>query len=285
MSEPRDELASAYLDREATPDEVAEVESTPELLDRVEQFREVARRNAEPPSPPADLKTRQIDRALELFDDLGALGELAPIDAGAVPTPTPNAPVVPLRRRARSAWAASAAAALVVVAGLGFAVDRLGDRSDREATEAVASDASGAAESPLAGPVTAEAARAESDAVGALADEAAPDQAEDDAMAADSLSQLTTTAPTDRSFTAADDPFEIAAAVGLTKAGPSHAAPDGELETITNECVGVIGIDRAISSAFITYDRVPAVVVRTTSAPDRVVVFDRSCAVLVDVVG
>ncbi len=282
MSDPLDELASAYLDREATPDEVAQVESTPAMLERVEELRQVSIRNADLDAPPPGLRETQIGRALELFDQLGAADDFDPGSSSTEPAPS-GAPVTPLRRRARAPWLASAAAALVVVAGLGLAVDRLGGGNDSEATQAEGSDAGGAAESSVADLAASEAVRSEeADAFGELPEESATEGADDESVAADAAEAAPTTTPSNRSFTGADDPFDIAEAVGLTGAAPSDAAPDAELEAATRQCLDGLGFDRPTASAFIVYDGVPGLVVRTTSAPDRVIVFDRACAVLVD---
>ena len=63
-----DLLASAYLDGEATSEEVATVERDPQLLARVEELRGVGRRLGATVDPPASLKQRHLSAALAAFD-------------------------------------------------------------------------------------------------------------------------------------------------------------------------------------------------------------------------
>lgn len=67
-----DELVSAYLDGEATADEIALVESSPELLDQVEALRGLRRRINQVPAAPPEVKAAHIGAALSAFDDLFA---------------------------------------------------------------------------------------------------------------------------------------------------------------------------------------------------------------------
>lgn len=77
---PDDELVSAYLDGEATPDERARVEADPELLGRVEVLREVTRQTAMVPPPLDAVREANLVAALTIFDT-----EIAPRSAGATP--------------------------------------------------------------------------------------------------------------------------------------------------------------------------------------------------------
>lgn len=65
---PDDELVSAYLDGEATADEVARVESEPALAARVAELERVRARLAAP-DPPAGALDSHVSAALAAFDD------------------------------------------------------------------------------------------------------------------------------------------------------------------------------------------------------------------------
>ncbi len=113
------ELASAYLDGEATADERARVESDPALLAEVERLRRVrAAVVVTPPAPPAQ-RDAAIAAALAAFDEL---------QAGA-PTP-PN--VVPIASRRKAHWmqGLTAAAAVAVLVLGGFVVANRGGDDD-----------------------------------------------------------------------------------------------------------------------------------------------------------
>lgn len=95
-----DELVSAYLDGQAAPDEILVVESSPELMERVQSLRSVANLIGESPTPPAAQKEAHLSAALDAFDALFATesSESEPVAAtaplAAVPT-TPEPAVVP----------------------------------------------------------------------------------------------------------------------------------------------------------------------------------------------
>ena len=129
-----DELISAYLDGEATPAEVAEVEADDALLARAEQLRAVRDAVAAPVTPPAaDQRDQLISAALAVADASDAARH--------------EAKVVPLHRPRRVLLAVAAAAILlaaVVSAGL------IAGRDDRDTFDM-------AAESSTAAPAAAEA--------------------------------------------------------------------------------------------------------------------------------
>ncbi len=109
---PDDELASAYLDEEATPDERALVEGDPVLLARVEELRAAAALLARSPAPlPASIVDAQVAAALAS----------ATVDAAAPTGRSELAAVVPLRRRASNTASWFAAVAAVAVVLIGFA--------------------------------------------------------------------------------------------------------------------------------------------------------------------
>jgi hypothetical protein len=105
-SDTLDELASAYLDGEATPDEVARVESDPELLARVASLRAVGEAVGEPIAPPPEAADAAVARALAIGDEV--FGPASVVDLGG-------------QRRRRDQrrtglWVASAAAVIMLLA-------------------------------------------------------------------------------------------------------------------------------------------------------------------------
>jgi hypothetical protein len=168
-----DEVVSAYLDGEATPEEVERVESDPRLRARLEVLRAAATAVAAPPAP-----SRDADRERIL--------------AAALDAPGPSlrrAAVVDLdearRRRARRlAPLLTAAAAILVVliaipllAGLGDNDDSGGQAASGPSAPppSIADEAGGAAATTAAAPGVAAPTEslAFSDDLGAFADEAA----------------------------------------------------------------------------------------------------------------
>lgn len=122
---PDHELASAYVDGQASAPERAQVEASPELLALVQSYRTVrASMQAVPPAPAA-ARTAALSAALAEFDGLGATtsGETVTPLAPVAPVAPPRPNVVPFERRRR--WnrvlAAAAAVAIVGVAGVALA--------------------------------------------------------------------------------------------------------------------------------------------------------------------
>lgn len=122
-----DELVSAYLDGEATPAEIAEVEASDALLARVEEFRAVRDALAEPIVPlPAVQRDDLIGAALGVADAEDAA--------------RPEARVVPLQRPQRLLLAMAAAViVLAAVVGTGLIASRGGDDYDETAASTAAS--------------------------------------------------------------------------------------------------------------------------------------------------
>jgi hypothetical protein len=152
-----DELLSAVLDGEATPDQRALVEASPGALERLEQLRATAARLAEPVAPlEADVSARLLARALEE----------APPAADSLPGPVPTIPVVAprapedphrgdelaKRRSRRGRWAGAlagaAAALLLVVVGLSLA--RSGSRESAGSSSAATANESATADAAAA---------------------------------------------------------------------------------------------------------------------------------------
>jgi hypothetical protein len=147
------DLASAYLDGEASDDERARVEGDPALLAEVERLRRVRAAVAEVPPASAAARDAAVAAALAAFDELH--GNSAP----AAPTN-----VVPLEHRRRvqrtqAALTAVAAAAVLVIGGFIIA-NRGGDDDATTARQqppavAPAADESVASEAlPSAAPTT-----------------------------------------------------------------------------------------------------------------------------------
>ena len=141
-----DELVSAYLDNEATPAEVAEVERDATLLARVEQLRSVRDAVAAPvPPAPSAQREQAISAALGVADAEAA----ARLEAKIVPVHQPQRLLLAL---------AAAVIVLAAVVGGGLIASRGGDDALEMASEAptmadAADDAemaAGAAEEPTA---------------------------------------------------------------------------------------------------------------------------------------
>ncbi len=118
----QDELVSAYLDGEATPAEIAEVEASGVLLARVEQFRAMRDAVAEPVVP---LSAEQRDGLI------GAALRVADAEAA----DRVEAPAVPLHRPQRLLLA-MAAAMIVLAAVVGTGLLAIGGDDDSAETAA-----------------------------------------------------------------------------------------------------------------------------------------------------
>ncbi len=113
MSDHYDELVSAYLDGEATPEEAALVEADASLLRQVRQFESLRLTSLPPVTPARDVKERHLAAALAEFDSL--------------------APVQQISGRSRPdhrvRWLSSVAAAALILAGVGVAFQQRGSDS------------------------------------------------------------------------------------------------------------------------------------------------------------
>lgn len=188
----RDELVSAYLDGEATPAEIAEVEADDALLDRVEQLRAVRVAVAAPgPSLSAEQRDRMIRAALAAADEPGTKPDTeSDIESGG----GPRAKVVPLRRTQRMLLAVAAAAVVLAgVVGTGLIAGRGGDdKTSETAAEAPASahvDEAGAAEMAEA---PAEELMADTDAAADMAPEVTVALAEETMAAVEPMAEAET---------------------------------------------------------------------------------------------
>ncbi len=142
-AEHRDEIVSAYLDGEATEAEILLVQSTPELLERVEVFRSLAAPIAAVEKVDDAVRTSQIAAAVLAArpPDISIVPAVATPLAGPQPEPEPHpelSPVVPLstRRRIPPRWLAAAACVLALVVAVPFALNAGGSDSEDAATQA-----------------------------------------------------------------------------------------------------------------------------------------------------
>jgi hypothetical protein len=134
-----DLLASAYLDGEATPDEVALVERDPDLQARVAELRAVDLSGGVTPSVPNALKEAHLAAALQAFDQELAVrqesSDAIATAASARPAPSPESVERPRRWwQTMPAWLPAAAVFVIVGGGLFLAVSQDGD-SEESATE------------------------------------------------------------------------------------------------------------------------------------------------------
>lgn len=167
-----DELVSAYLDGEATPAEIAEVEASDALLARVGELRAVRDAVAEP------VVLLSVERRDEMIG--AALGVADATDAARL-----EAKVVPLQRPQRLLLAMAAAViVLAAVVGTGLIASRGSDEADTAAAPAaeagVDSSAAMAAEPTDAAPAAEEEPMPEMDmetAEEAMAEEAPAEEA------------------------------------------------------------------------------------------------------------
>lgn len=145
-----DNLASTYLDGEASAEEVALVEGDPALLTRVEEFRSLALLTAAEVLPDPQLRERQLAAALSAFSTSGDGETSSPTES---PAPVidlterrKSAPTVASRqqhnrqqspdelrkRRTMPAWLAPAAGLLVLLAGGGWLLSNSTSSNDTE---------------------------------------------------------------------------------------------------------------------------------------------------------
>ena len=83
-----DELVSAYVDGHAAPDEIVVVESSPELMERVEAFRSVTDLLGTPVEAPPEQKEAHIAAALGAFDAMFSADVSADVSAESIEEPT-----------------------------------------------------------------------------------------------------------------------------------------------------------------------------------------------------
>lgn len=210
-----DELVSAYLDGEATPAEIAEVEASDALLARVGELRAVRDAVAEP------VVLLSVERRDEMIG--AALGVADATDAARL-----EAKVVPLQRPQRLLLAMAAAViVLAAVVGTGLIASRGSDEADTAASQA-AMESAPADDMAEAAPMAAEEPAAEMDmetAEEAMAEEA---PAEEAALAPATLAPATAEAQAE----VADTEAEVLADELARLAADEAAAALAETETV-----------------------------------------------------
>lgn len=197
------ELASAYLDDEVTDAERARVETSPELLQLVEQMRSV--RDSVGATGPPSAATR----------DAAVAAALAAFDAQQIPAPPPN--VVPIERSGRWRWRHGlgvAAAAVVVVAGIAILRDNAEAPSEIQTAER-ASTPTSIAPAALDAGVTPNSVESDNDSDGDTDDE--PDTEEYEGAGAEPMAAESNAALT--------PPAAAAPAPGAAAPAPGAAAP------------------------------------------------------------
>lgn len=232
MSDHYDELVSAYLDGEVTPEEAAEVEADASLLTQVQQFERVRLTSLPPVAPAPEIKERHLAAALAEFDSL--------------------APVQQISGRSRPdhrvRWLSSVAAAALVLAGVGIALRQRssdgGSNDDFASAEAETDAGSEVAEVTR----SAGSSLAMEDAVEEESEESADDGGDAAGGAAD---QTTLMAPL-LTFTETPDAEEalaLAEEMGLVPPAPDGTAIDatgcGEALAAGDALTAVVPIDVA----------------------------------------
>jgi hypothetical protein len=154
-------LASAYLDGAATPEERAQVTSSPDLLAEVERQRLVRALLADVETSSISLREQHLAAALGAWDRLpdaertGAARDITPqgIDpataaaASTISTPPPTS--LEGRRRSKTArWMGAAAAALALVLAGGVVLQSISSDDDDDSISSAAVDSSDDAPEP-----------------------------------------------------------------------------------------------------------------------------------------
>lgn len=286
-----DELVSAHLDGEASPDDDARVNADPHLRSRRQAFARLREELADLEMPGPARREANIAAALAVYD------ELVVTAAPHVPGDATGATVVDLaaaRRRRR--LAVLAAAALVLVAALGVAALRrgLGRDATGDATSATATLETSDAASTELDFAQAEAGNAEAaDRATPAAEEEAPLAAEavaaDDGLAGESAVAEGAPVPVPRQLGTVADLDALAAALTAVPATPTPttvATPDPDLEAALACADSVIAptdvvLDLATAHLLDTGITVAAVVVDDGSGPRTLVVAPPACTVTV----
>ena len=173
MTDDSYELVSAYLDGQATDDEVARIEADPTLLREVAEMRAVSAELAEmEAAPDSERRATQIAAALDLFDTLSSpakgAGSLLPGDDQTATVPVVDIGQARTKRADKQqrapepgssgfpTWLSAAAGLLIIAGGIGWiATQGMGgdddaetasvaaDTDDREASEEAGDEATG----------------------------------------------------------------------------------------------------------------------------------------------
>ncbi|MEL7156792.1 MAG: zf-HC2 domain-containing protein [Actinomycetota bacterium] len=222
MTNDFDELLSAYIDGESSPEEVARVEADPELRAAADSLRALSGQVGRVPAPGPEIRSAHLAAALDAFDASAAsaasgapAGEADDGDGGAAGVTSLGA-----RRRARDerrargvpSWLGAAAAAVIVVGGAGYALQQAGGGDDDVFTAADTAEESGDAAPEVTESAEAEAATEEAmeeaESAQLFEDDSTDDAGEEDAdedAAADEAAPASTAA--ERSTTTAPGLF------------------------------------------------------------------------------
>jgi hypothetical protein len=270
---PDDELVSAVLDGEATPDERARVEGDPVLRARLEEFASVRDLIGGPVAPPDQMTKARA------------------IAAAKASRPQPLPPRVVARRRQSEAPRVLAVAAAIVVclAGLGFLVSQVDSSDDGGGSDAAAvsgDDAGDAGESSADAPTDAAATEADEGAGGgdsqSLDDAAVETERLDPVADEDALRSSLEQSDLANSFTSDDTEATDGLSplpqpeVAEETAGESEACQIG-LDSVDSVLAGLLG------KATTEFAGTPAVVYiyGTTPGGQRVIVVsEQGCRVL-----
>jgi hypothetical protein len=227
------EVASAYLDGQATADERARVENDAALMAQVERLRQIRRTVGAVPPAPGDVREAAIAAALSVFDELpvglGRAGQEAIAPSSVVP-------LGPRRQvRIMQAVTATAAAAVLVIGAFVIANRGTDEDSTADEIQAVEASAPGPRESSAAlaassttvaaaTPTTTAAARTTAAAAMSEGDAAATGIAAPDApMAAVATEAASASSPT----AAAEPPAAVESATVLRDADDLRAFAEG----------------------------------------------------------
>lgn len=260
-SDPRDELASAYLDGEATPAEVAQVEADPDLLARVEALRLSSRAVATPVAPPPiDFRDQAIARAVDALEPT----EPAP---GTVDLSAERAR---RDRSRRGLWVASVAAALLaaLVAAPLLARSFGGDGDTETAESGRAEEAVESAEGPPTTP-----------------DESVTDAGEGDSTEGESPEAAGGVGPADGFIGEFSNENSLIDAVRDASAAVGPSEDTGMQTNVLGPCPPSLGpteVVVGVYGAILDGDAVTAAVIDDGSASRRVVVTTPDCALVAE---
>lgn len=267
-----DELVSAYLDDQATPDEVATVEADGALMARVAELREQQQALAVGP-PTAGMRDLHIDAALAEFDrvhgqdspgsaavDSGPGGDQFRQGTHAEPTERDRVVLLEEARERRRPWRLGLIAAALVTAVTIIGALSLGGTSDESADTAafdMATDASDAADTGI-----------DTSASGAA--EAAPQADQSNRMAQDD----TDIAAGEAGAAASEDAIESAAVP--EEAAPMAQTMEAEAEAAEEPADEDTAADDAGAVGFVPGEPIEAAVLASTADLDGVIELART---------
>jgi hypothetical protein len=283
------ELASAYLDNEATPEERARIEASPELQAQVADFVQLRTQLAAITPVRDEVREAAFAAAMGVFgvaepDVVSDTEAEASVDSAATAVPTPAAPrVAPVvslaaRRQRMYRVVTGVAAASVLVVG-GIAVLNNAGGSDQEATSVTAPSAKIEAAAPAETAAPADEAMT---VAAAPAETTAPADSVATAVGGGGQAAESATAASDVGLPVIADPAELAAFVATAPAG-DELSTTYDVARVTCPTTTALGIDD--DSTFlgeIFYAGELAVVVRRADGSVQAISL-ASCAVLTQI--